>query len=250
MSLVAVADGEALITVTASDPGGLSARQRFRAVVKPLPLPTVEFTTRSAAAPEGETVVLNVAVDPAPDSTLEVGYKIGSDDDPDTDDADGADHNGGSGGTLRFNAGAARATIEIAVLDDNDIEPTREVLTISIDPPEEGAGYTLGESSSAELTIEEGVCDRTPQVRDALVALARVDHCRKTIDSHLAAIDTLDLRGPEPMGRYVRQDAWAGPWSCRPQPKSISQRAESGPRKAMSWECASWLLQPKLSRPL
>ena len=195
-----VSQGNTTVTVTASDPGGLSARQRFRTVVKPLPLPTVEFTTRSAAAPEGGTVVLDVAVDPAPDSTLEVGYKIDN-------DADGADHNGGSGGTLRFNAGATRATIEIAVLDD------------------------------------------TPQVRDALVALARVDHCRKADDSHLVAIDTLDLRGPEPMGRYVRQDAWADPWSCRPQPKSSSQRTDSEPRKAMSWECASWLLQPKLSPP-
>ena len=249
ITLVAVADGEALITVTASDPGGLSARQRFRAVVKPLPLPTVEFTTWSAAAPEGGTVVLDVTVDPAPDSTLEVGYKIGSDDDPDTDDADGADHNGGSGGTLRFSTGATRATIEITVLDDNDIEPTREILTISIDPPQEGAGYTLGESATAELTIEEGVCDRTTQVRDALVALARVDHCRKADDSHLVAIDTLDLRGPEPLGRYVREDAWAGPWSCRPQSKPISQRAAREPRKAMSRECASWLLQPKLSPP-
>ena len=248
ITLVAVADGEALITVTASDPGGLSARQRFRTVVKPLPLPKVEFTTGSAAAPEGGTVVLDVAVDPAPDSTLEVGYKIGSDDDPDTDDADGADHNGGSGGTLRFNAGATRATIEIAVLDDNDIEPTREVLTVSLNPPD-GAGYTLGESATAVLTIEEGVCDRTPQVRDALVALARVDHCRKADDSHLVAIDTLDLRGPEPLGRYVRQDAWADPWSCRPQPKSISQRADSEPRKAMLRECASGLLQPRLSPP-
>ena len=242
-----VSQGNSTITVTASDPGGMTVDQDFSVVVGPRPHPELEFTTGSAAAPEGAGVTLTITATPAPDSTLEVGYTIGSDDDPDTDDADGADHAGGSGGVLRFKAGATRATIKIAVHDDNDIEPTREVLAILIDPPEEGAGYTLGEPATAKLTIEEGVCDRTPQVRDKLVALARVDHCSKTVDSHLAAIDTLDLQGPRPMARQGRQDARAEHWSCRLRPKSIPERADTQLGQAMSRICAARLLHTQPS---
>ena len=218
VTVVAVFDGSASLTVTASDSEGLSAEQSFSATVQPHGDPRIQFVTVPTAAPEGGRIVVEVEARPAPASTLAVGYTIGEDDDPQTDDANEADHNGGSGGELRFQARGRRATFEITVRDDDDIEPTRETFAISLDPPQEGAGYVLGSTTTAIVTIDEGVCDRTPRVRDALVALAGVDQCHETDGSHLAAIDTLDLRGPAPAGAaagaYARPLAGTGSVGC------------------------------------
>ena len=249
LAVIGVAVGTVSVTVTASDPGSMSARQEFATVVEPRPLPEVRFTTGSAAAPESAAFALTVTVWPRPDSTLEVGYSIGSDDDPGTDDADEADHDGGNRGTLRFNAGATRATIDIAVLDDNDPEPTREVFVISLDEPGDGAGYTLGDTSATVLTIEEGVCDRTPRVRDELVTLTRVNHCRETDDSKLSEIDTLDLRGPEPAARHARRETRTEDSDCRIPSRPFSQQAGAEMRKIRPRACASGLPEPALPPP-
>ena len=249
LAVIGVAVGTVSVTVTASDPGGMSARQEFATVVEPRPLPEVQFTTGSAAAPESAAFVLTVTVWPRPDSTLEVGYRIGTDDDPGTDDADEADHDGGNGETLRFNAGATRATIYIAVLDDNDPEPTREVFVISLDEPGDGAGYTLGDTSATVLTIEEGVCDRTPRVRDELVRLTRVNHCRETDDSKLSEIDTLDLRGPEPASRHARRETRTEDSDCRIPSRPFSQQAGIELRKTRRRACPYGLPEPALPPP-
>ena len=246
LTLVGVTVGTVSVTVTASDPGGMSAEQNFATVVEPRPFPEVSFATGSAAATESAAFALTVTVWPRPDSTLEVGYRIGSDDDPGTDDADEADHDGGSGGTLRFNPGATRATIDIAVLDDDNIEPTREVLLISLDEPEDGAGYTLGDTPAAVLTIEEGVCDRTPRVRDELVTLTRVKHCWETDDSKLSEIDTLDLHGPEPAARHAGRETRTEYSSCRIPSRPVSQQDGVQLRKTRPRECASRLLEPEM----
>ena len=250
VTITAGGPGGATVTVTASDPGGMSVEQSFSATVEPRPNPRVEFATGVASAPEGGKVELEVKLRPAPESAIEVSYSLGPDDDPGTDDADDADH-GGGGGTLRIGTGATSATLEVTVRDDRDIEPTREVFIVRLDPPEDGAGYTLKETTTAVLTIEEGVCDRTPRVRDELIAMAGVDHCRETDDSHLAAIDTLDLRGPNLPGGAAGPDprwSWqAGTAGCDPQSMSASAPRRGHPQKPMSPGCAYRL--PQLARP-
>ena len=238
VTVVAVSDGAVSVTVTASDPEGLSAEQSFAATVAILADPSVQFVTVSAVALEGGEILVELEAHPTPDSTLWVGYTIAVDDDPRTNDADEADHDGGSGGTVRFEAGAGQASFEIAVHDDDDIDPTRETLAISLDTPEEGAGYVLGSSSTAMVTIEEGVCDRTPRIRDALVALSGVNECHETDGAHLAAIDTLDLRGPNPEdaagGFYARSVGGTGNSGCDAEARSGSGGAPASPNATLS----------------
>lgn len=50
----------------------------------------------------------------------------------------------------------------------------REVFTVTLNTPGSDAGYGLGVVASAAVTIEEGVCDRTPQVGDEIVQQAGV----------------------------------------------------------------------------
>lgn len=197
LTVTGVGDGIVQVTVTATDAGGLSAQQNFAADVVPAGDPTVEFKIGSGAAAEDGMVMLELAIRPAPGSAIRVGYGLGTDGDPGTADADQADY-GETSGAVWVQAGDQSATLEIAVLDDDDIEPTREVFTVVLDAPADDAGYVLRRVTTAVVTIEEGVCDRTPRVRDELVALAGVDQCHKVDGSHLAAIDILDLSGPEP----------------------------------------------------
>lgn len=242
IDVVALRSGTALVTITASDPGGMSAELSFSATIQQQGPSTVEFETGLLSAPEGGAVSLEITVAPAPDSTLVVGYTIGRDDDPGTDDASEADHNGGSRGQIRFEAGDSRKTFEITIQDDDDIEPTRETFAISLDPPQEGAGYVLGSTTTAIVTIDEGVCDRTPRVREALVALTRVDQCHEPDGSHLATIDTLDLRGPPTgdlaTGVYARSTAGTGSVGCGAVTRS-DLRAAGSALASETTSCAS-----------
>ena len=43
--------------------------------------------------------------------------------------------------------------------------------------------------------VNEGICDRTPQVHQVIVRTAGVDHCWNVTDAHLSAIDWLNLAG-------------------------------------------------------
>ena len=194
-----VSSGDVTITVTAFDGDGLSAQQAFGANVVPRGDPTVEFRIDFGTTPEGGTATLELDVRPSPESTIRVTYSFGNDGDPETADADQADY-GEAGGAVRVQAGESTATVEIAVREDDSIEATREVFTVVLDAPDEGAGYQLGQLTTAVVTIEEGVCDRTPQVRDELLALTGLDQCNMAIGSDLAKISILDLRGPESEG--------------------------------------------------
>ena len=156
--------------------------------------PTVAFVSRSESAPEGGTAVLEVALSTPANSAVAFGYTLGVDDDPESDDADASDHLHGSG-DIEIAAGASGASIEIAIADDDDIEPTREVFTVTLDPPGEETGYVLGYPLAATVTIEEGVCDRTPRIRDEIVRRAATGDCARTDDGDLARIVRLDVRG-------------------------------------------------------
>ena len=58
-------------------------------------------------------------------------------------------------------------------------------------------GFKL--ASGAALNVGDGVCGRTPQVRDAIVAaLSDVDDCRAVTNALLTTIDALDLTDPTP----------------------------------------------------
>ena len=192
VTVAAVTQGSSTVSVTATDPGGLSATQSFGVTVHRPPL-VVTFATAAASAPEGDTAILRAEVSPAPEDPLTVFYTLGSDSDPATEDADHADFVGGNRGTLDFAPGANSTNLRIAIRDDNDIEPPREVVTVALDSPGPDDEYLLGSIASAVVTIDEGICDRTPEIQDEIIRRAHVGPCAAFTKQRLARIEDMQL---------------------------------------------------------
>ena len=188
--VTAVGNGTATITATAGSASGT-------ATVTVAVGPRVTLDGGAGSAPEGGVVMLGLTVDAVPESAISVRYTLGTDDDPVTSDADGSDYTDGGGGAVEIAAGASGAVIEITINDDDEIESVREVFTVTLEVPTAETGYQLGSVTSVVLTIEEGVCDRTPQVGDEIVQQAGVGDCAEVEDRHLASIQELDLCFPK-----------------------------------------------------
>ena len=154
--------GTARIVVTATDAGGLRAFSGFLVQVGMV----VSFAA-DASAPEGGTLRLRLVASQPADGDLSVAYALAASGD-EASAADESDHDGGSGGMATIASGEMEAEIEIAILDDAQVEPPREFFAATLSPPAADAGYVLGLKTRAQATIEEGVCDRAAPVRDAL----------------------------------------------------------------------------------
>ena len=160
----------------------------------PARTPVATIVAGSPAAYEGLDAIVPIRLDPAPPSPLTVRYTLAADEDPATADADAADYE--AGGSVSVAAGTSVIEVRIPIRDDADIEPAREVFLLTLDPPAADAGYVLGATTSTPVAINEGVCDRTPEIRDALVVRTRATSCREVTVSHLG-ITTLNLAGFE-----------------------------------------------------
>ncbi|MDE0420264.1 MAG: collagenase [Gammaproteobacteria bacterium] len=176
---------------TASGGGYDGARASLAVSVRDSAL-EISFVDASAAAAEGGTAVLRVAIDRPLESSTTFGYRLGRDDDPETFDADADDHGGGDG-EATIPAGETETRIEIPIVDDEEIEPPRETLAVSLDPSTI-LNFAQG-SIRAAVVIEEGVCDRTPGVRDAL---RRDGPCEAVTAEDLAVRTVLNLSGALP----------------------------------------------------
>ena len=169
LALAGVAEGQTRITVRAADPNGATASFSFLVTVgNPASIGGGDgdadgMEAAIASAPEGGVAEVIVAMAAARDADVSFAYAFGPDGDAATADADDADH-GGEGGTVTIPAGETEATISIPILDDDAIEPAREAFAVTLTPTG-GVGVAV---SSAVVHIEEGVCDRTWQVADAL----------------------------------------------------------------------------------
>ena len=154
--------------------------------------PTVSLDPAPLAVNEGATASITVNISPPPAAALTIRYTLGVDADADTADADSADYTHSD--SLQLTAGSG--VIAIPITDDEVIEAPQEVFTVTLDAPEPAAGYTLGSQTTVTVTITEGVCDRTEQVRDHIVALARapnVSDCALVTAEHLANITNMSL---------------------------------------------------------
>ena len=156
------------------------------------PLPVVSFSDTKASAAEGGTVLLAVTVSPPPSSPMSVRYEVVADQDPATADADADDYAGQSSRSLQFGPTTPSAMVEVAIRDDDQIEPPREVFLVQLLASEEV--YELG-ASSAIVEIDEGVCDRTPQVADAILSAAGQAGCAAIDSKHLTDISSLYIAG-------------------------------------------------------
>ena len=179
--------GEATVTVTATDPEGLSASATFMVRVG-----AMLSLHGSPAVPEGGVVALRAELSRPLAADVEVGWRLAPDGDPATADADGADF-GAWAGTATIAAGETRTQIVVAVLDDDDIEPARERFAVELVEPEDDSVGLSARAWRVLGSVQEGVCDRTPEVRAELYRGWRDCHWPRPSD--LSSRTTLDLRG-------------------------------------------------------
>ena len=216
LTVTAVAEGQARITVRARDNYDATASLSFLVTVgNPVSIGGGDdadgVEAAIASAPEGGVAEVAIAMAAAREADVSFAYSFGPDGDPATADADAADH-GGEGGTVTIPAGETEATIRIPILDDDDIEPAREAFAVTLTPTD-GVGVAV---SSAVVHIAEGVCDRTWQVTDALrggracEAVTPADLARRrTIrlrDAGLAQLQPLDFLGLAGMTVLILDD--------------------------------------------
>ena len=112
---------------------------------RPVPSASASFTAQvgavlslrgSPAAPEGGVVALQAELSRPLAADVEVRWRMTTDGDPTTADADAADF-GAWAGTATFAAGEMCAQIAVAVLDDDAIEPSREHFAMALEQPED-----------------------------------------------------------------------------------------------------------------
>ena len=151
--------GKALIKVVATESQGLVAEMVFAVRVGAL------VSIADAVAPEGGTATLAVAMARPQSTAVVVPYRLGSDSRAATAVADAGEYVV-TEGQVTLPAGETEATIAIAIADDSVIEPAEEVFVVTPQPAADRS-YAL-ERSRAVVVVREGVCDRTPLVRDAL----------------------------------------------------------------------------------
>ena len=176
--------GAATVTVTARDSSGGTASIEFRVIVG------IAVTVADVIAPEGGEATLSLRLTQPRDRATVVPYGIAADMDASTADADSRDHDG-TAGVVTIPAGDLTAELTIRIVDDDAIEPPRETFLVTFTEPATSAGYTLAQESAA-VTIAEGVCDRTPAIRDQLRGRAA---CADPTAADLAAVRLLTLRG-------------------------------------------------------
>ena len=159
-------------------------------VLQPLPAATINAASQSVS--EGGTLDLAIRLDEPADSTVAISYGIGKDDDEETADATPADFQDGGQGTVVIPAGSTQQGFSITVLDDDEAEPAWELFTVALAPPDSGALYSVREPATRVVTLEEGVCDRTPRIRDLLRSGSP---CTAVSPSDLLGIRQIRLRG-------------------------------------------------------
>ena len=181
LRLRAAGVGLATVYVYARDPGGLVGSQTLHARV----VDRAALSASDAEAPEGGAARLSVRLLLARSTSTRVVWTMAPDADAATADADDLVQ---TSGEATIPAGETRAEIAIEIADDDEIEPAREWLEVALSAP----GGCCGTAARARVTVLEGVCDRTPAVRDALRGSVS---CDAPTPATLAAVERLDVSG-------------------------------------------------------
>ena len=182
LRLRAVGIGTATVYVWATDLGGLRASQTLQVTVT-----NRRLSATGGGAPEGRSARLVVRLSLARTTSTRVVWSMEADADAATADADAADLKETSGEAM-IEAGETQAEIFVAIADDDEIEPAREWFDVSVSAP----GGCCGPAARARMEVREGVCDRTPAVRNAL---RRSSSCAVPTPAALAAVDRLEVSG-------------------------------------------------------
>ena len=186
LSIVAGRAGRTGVTVSATDPDGLTASAGFAVSVG-----SALSLVGDAEAPEGGTARLRVDLGVPRDVATAFRWRVLADTDPATADADAGDH-GDAAGEGSIAAGERSAAIEVSILDDAAIEPAREWFAVAIEATDDDPPALA--RAQARVAVLEGVCDRTAAVA---AALARGRDCTAPTPAELAATRSLALAGRE-----------------------------------------------------
>ena len=185
VSVTTLRAGAVTITITATDGDGLTGTYTFTATVGTV----ASFDAAPDPVPEGAAVTLTIKLNRAVESTIDIDYTVVPGDAADTADADDRDHDLNAG-TLSFAPGDTSGVIDIAINDDDEIEPVREAFTVQLQAPGDEAAWGIGLLSAVTVRINEGVCDRTPAIRDAI---RRGEPCAGVSELDMASIHSLEL---------------------------------------------------------
>ena len=186
LQLRVVSAGAATVYVWAVDPAGLQVSQALLVMVSSETRPSL--SAADAQAPEGGMARLVVQLSAPRQTATRFLWSMESDANPATADADAADLVETSGEAM-IPAGATSTEVAIAIADDAKIEPPREWFAVSLSAPD---GCCVVSNRRARVAVLEGVCDRTPAVRDALRG---DDSCTVPTLAALAAVQTLTVSG-------------------------------------------------------
>ena len=181
LRLRAAGFGPATVYVYARDPGGLVGSQTLRARV----VDRVSLSASDAQAPEGGAAQLVARLSAARSTSTRIVWSLAADADAATADMDDLVE---TSGEATIPAGETRIEIAVAIVDDDEIEPAREWFEVALSAPD----GCCGPVARARVTVLEGVCDRTPAVRDALRGSAS---CDAPTPAMLAAVERLDVSG-------------------------------------------------------
>lgn len=177
--------GAVTVTVVATDDDGLTGTHAFTVTVGTV----VSFAAAAEAVAEGARVSFTIELNRSSTTAINVDYSIVPGDAAGTAPADADDHTGADG-NLSFAVGETSQTLDIRISDDDAIEPVREAFTIRLEPPAEDDAWGLGITPAATVQIKEGVCDRTPAVRDALSPRA---DCSEVSELDIVSVRRLTL---------------------------------------------------------
>ncbi len=132
-------------------------------------LPSVRFEESEIQLNEGTTVNAVFSFDGRVRRPTTVHYTI----DPGTASTDDYVDVAGDGEVV-VPAGASSGTIQIFIVDDDFVERVRDTFSLSL---VDSDGYALGSPTRVEISIREGVCDRTPQISEAITRARGRNHC-------------------------------------------------------------------------
>ena len=154
--------------------------------------PTV--TVADASADEGGVVAFPVTLDgPPATEAVEVTWHTGADTEGADPAAAGVDYVAVAAGRLTIPRGQPSRTLAVTTVADFDTEGA-ETFTVTVDAATMAGEPLTIVQATATGTIQEGICRRTPAVRDAIVAaIPGVRNCADVTAEHLARVTSLDL---------------------------------------------------------
>ena len=201
--------GVANVVLGATDPQGLSAAVDVQVYVwEPAcdEMPQADGTAAviwrrapprygvvEAQVPEGDTAMVVAALREPASTATKVRWWTGTDSDPATPNADANDYDASAFGEVEIKPGQRCVEIEIGTTDDAEPEASREWFSVALELNRPGAGQLVRQR--IPVAILEGVCDRTPTVRQGLVDATGAESCEQPGPMELASVRTLSLEG-------------------------------------------------------